>query len=83
MKDTKDIINVKHKSKVGIDDLFEDDTKEEKKSTNTAFYLMFPSLISAAVAVYYAPLLVGLITLALAIYQFLMLKSFIQDFYNK
>ena len=66
-----------------INKLFEDETIEEKKATKSAFYLMFPALISAAIAAYYAPLLISLIAVALALYQFLLLKSFINDFYNK
>lgn len=80
-KETKE--DIKEISGVDIDSLFEESaSKEERKSTNTAFYLMFPSLISAAIAAYYAPLIVSFIAIALAIYQFLLLKSFVQDFYN-
>ena len=60
------------------------DEQEEKRATNTAFILMFPALILAGMAglfaiSWYAKLLV----LALAIYQFIMVKKFIQDYYKK
>ena len=54
----------------------------EKKATNTAFILMFPALILAIIAVYYTPLLLGLLAILLVIYQFLMLKKFIEEYYT-
>lgn len=54
---------------------------QEKKATNTAFILMFPALILAGIAVFYAPLYISLVAILLAIYQFLMVKRFILDFY--
>ena len=56
--------------------------KEDQRSTSTAFILMFPSLILTALAVYYAPTLIGLLAIAMAVYQFLMSKKFIQDYYK-
>lgn len=56
---------------------------KDKKATNTAFILMFPALITSIIAVIWAPLYAGVITIALAIYQFLMTKKFIEDYYRK
>jgi hypothetical protein len=56
--------------------------KEDQRSTSTAFILMFPSVILTALAVFYAPTIIGLLAIALAIYQFLMSKKFIQDYYK-
>ena len=66
--------------------LFEKDRENDimdKKATNTAFIMMFPALILAAIGVFYAPMLISVIGIALAIYQFLMLKKFIEDYYRK
>lgn len=62
-----------------------DDEKKilDRKSTNTAFYLMFPALILAGIAIYYSSLGGAVLSTALAIYQFLMLKKFIEDYYRK
>lgn len=61
-----------------------EEKQTERKSTNTAFYLMFPTVILTASAMYYPPSLgEKLIYLALAIYQFLMLKKFIEDYYQR
>jgi hypothetical protein len=62
-------------------------TKEEtivsSKSTNTAFILMFPALILAGMAALYSATILGsLFAVALAIYQFLMLKKFIENYYS-
>lgn len=65
---------------------FERDREEymtERKATNTAFILMFPTLIMAMMGVIWSPLYGAMITIALAIYQFLMLKKFIEDYYKK
>ena len=57
---------------------------EERKATNTAFILMFPALILAGMAGLLAVTIPSkLLVLALAFYQFLMLKKFIQDYYKK
>lgn len=56
--------------------------REEQKSTNTAFILMFPALILAGIAIMFAPIYMSIFGLALAIYQFLMLKKFIEDYYR-
>ena len=63
-------------------------TEEENivssKSTNTAFILMFPALILAGMAALYsATILGGLLAVSLAIYQFLMLKKFIENYYGE
>jgi hypothetical protein len=55
---------------------------EKQKATNTAFILMFPSLILTALAVYYSPLILKVVVLALSFYQFLLLKKFILDYYK-
>ena len=65
---------------------FEDEELEQhdKKATNTAFIIMFPALILAGMAGLFVPTLYGkLLVIALAAYQFLMLKKFIQDYYKK
>ena len=56
---------------------------EDQKSTNTAFILMFPSMILACIAAYYTPLIGSIVAVALALYQFLMLSKFIKDYYRK
>jgi hypothetical protein len=55
---------------------------KEARATKTAFILMFPAVIIAGLAAYYAPVGISLLSIALAVYQFLMLKSFVQDFYR-
>lgn len=67
MKDTKD-----------------EERKIEKKVVNTAFYLMFPAVILAGIAVTFSTsTIVSVIVVALAFYQFLMLRRFIEDYYKK
>jgi uncharacterized membrane protein len=64
---------------------FSDEPIESKstKSTNTAFILMFPCLILAGMAALYASSIFGsVLAVALGIYQFLMLKKFIEDYYK-
>ena len=57
--------------------------KSDGKATNTAFILMFPAFILAGMAAYFAKSIVGsLLAVALGIYQFLMLKKFISDYYK-
>ena len=56
----------------------------ERKSTNTAFILMFPALILAGLAVVsLTNFWLKILACALAVYQFLMLKKFIEDYYKK
>ena len=55
---------------------------DSSRTTNTAFILMFPTLILAGIAAINSTLPSGLLAIALAIYQFLMLKKFIEDFYR-
>lgn len=57
--------------------------KGESKRTNTAFILMFPSLIVSAMAIAWSPLWAAATAIALTVYQFLMLKKFIEDYYRK
>jgi len=64
-----------------IEGCFEE-VKDDSKTTKTAFILMFPALIIAAIASMYSPLAMSVIVVALAVYQFLMLKQFIEDFYR-
>jgi hypothetical protein len=52
------------------------------KVVNTAFYLMFPAFILAGMAALFAPLYGSILAIALAIYQFLLLKRFIEDYYR-
>lgn len=56
---------------------------KEKRATNTAFILMFPALIIAMIGIIWSPLYATAIIIALAIYQFLMTKKFIEDYYKK
>jgi len=54
------------------------------KTTNTAFIIMFPCLILAGMAALYATSIAGsLLAIALGVYQFLMLKKFIEDYYKR
>jgi len=53
-----------------------------KKATSASFILMFPALILAGMAVFYAPVYGSLLAIALAIYQFLMIKKFIETYYS-
>lgn len=64
------------------EDMNEEDNRNERKSMNTAFILMFPTVILAGMAALYAPVYGSLLAIALAVYQFLMLKQFITDFYR-
>lgn len=66
--------------------MFEKDREkylEDKKITNTAFILMFPSLIIAMIGIIWSPLYASTIVIALSVYQFLMTKKFIEDYYKK
>lgn len=54
----------------------------ESRATSTAFILMFPALILAGMAALFAPVYGSLLAVVLAIYQFLMLKKFIEDYYR-
>lgn len=68
--------------------IIETETEEfdnlDKKATNTAFIMMFPALILSGVAGLYVPnIYAKLLVIALAIYQFLMLKKFITDYYKR
>jgi len=57
---------------------------EDRRITNTSFILMFPALLLAGIAGIFIPAISGkLLVIALAVYQFLMLKKFIQDYYKK
>ena len=58
-------------------------TPEERKATNTAFLLMFPSVIIACIAAFYAPVVVSVLAVLVTFYQFLMLKKFIEDYYKR
>lgn len=67
------------------------DKKKEKKpvdvvstkTTNTAFILMFPSLLLTVIAVISSVSYISLLAIGLVIYQFLLLKKFIEDYYKK
>ena len=56
--------------------------KHDGKSTNTAFLLMFPAVILAGIAAFYSPALISFVCIMLALYQFIMLKKFIEDYYH-
>jgi len=58
-------------------------TEIDRKATNTAFILMFPMVILAILAAYYSPTIISLVAVALGIYQFIMTKRFIEDFYRR
>jgi len=58
------------------------ENRKDAKATSTAFILMFPALILAGLAVFYAPLGISVVAVCLAIYQFLMIKKFIEDYYK-
>ena len=63
------------------------DIKEEKvkkkKTTNTAFILMFPTLILAGIAVWFPQdIEIKLLAGGMAVYQFLMMKKFIEEYYK-
>ena len=68
------------------DELFtleeEDKIKSEQKATSTAFILMYPSAILVGIVIWYASLISGMLALSLGVYQFLMLKKFIEDYYK-
>lgn len=55
----------------------------DRKITSTAFILMFPTLLLAGIAVYFSPLGIGTLAVAITFYQFLMLRKFIEDYYRK
>jgi len=66
-------------------------TKEEEeksvlmdRETSTAFLTMFPTLIIGILAIATTKIVwVALIIIALIVYQFLMQKKFIEDYYSK
>lgn len=60
----------------------QEESPEDRKITKTAFILMFPALLLAGIGGLYAPIYGKVFILALAIYQFLMLKQFIEDYYK-
>lgn len=64
--------------------LEEEEEKETDKTVGTAFFLMFPALLTAGIATLGSTSLPvrGLI-IALTFYQFLLLKKFIQDYYKR
>lgn len=56
----------------------------DRKATKTAFILMFPALILAGIAAYSARSIpVSLLAVVIAIFQFILLKQFIDDYYRK
>lgn len=62
-------------------------TKEEidkdKKITSSAFLIIFPTLVLAGIAAFYAPMAVSIVSVIIAFYQFLMLKKFLEDYYRR
>lgn len=61
-------------------------SKEEKKIMGTSFILLFPALIICILAIVFIPATlwwISLVIIALAIYHFLMLKRFVEDYYKK
>jgi len=60
-----------------------EETAEEVKETNAAFLLMLPSVLTTCLAAYYVPTIIfKLVVVVLGIYQFVMLKKFIVDYYK-
>ena len=57
-------------------------TVEEKMITSASFVLLFPSLIIAVIAISYSTTAFSFIVVGLAIYQFLMVKKFLEDYYR-
>jgi hypothetical protein len=57
--------------------------KKDDKATSTAFILMFPTLLLAGIAVFHLVIWLKFLTLSLTVYQFILLKKFIQDYYKK
>jgi hypothetical protein len=56
----------------------------EQKTTTTAFILVFPTLLLAGMAALFAEgIWARVLVTALGIYQLLMFKKFIEDYYNK
>jgi Flp pilus assembly protein TadB len=58
-------------------------SSEERKLMNTTFLLLFPALIIAIIAVYYSTVIMSAIAIALALYQFIMIRKFVEDYYIK
>lgn len=56
---------------------------KEKKATQTAFILIFPSLIVAAIGIYSSNAALAVVIVLLTIYQMLMTKNFIEDYWKK
>lgn len=59
-----------------------EELQQEKKMTATAFLLIFPTLILAIIATFYSPVEISVICIVVALYQFLMLKKFLEDYYK-
>ena len=57
--------------------------KADEKQTTTAFILIFPTLVLAGIAAFYAPVSMSIVAVILALYQFLVQKKFIQEYYEK
>ena len=67
-----------------LDEILKEESKEmSTKATSTAFILMYPSVILTAIVIWYSEIAMGILALSLGIYQFLMLKKFIEDYYRK
>lgn len=62
---------------------YSEEKKNDEKQTTTAFILIFPTLILAGIAAFYAPVSMSIIAVILALYQFLVQKKFIQEYYQK
>ncbi len=57
---------------------------DSTKATSTAFILMFPTVLLTLIAVVSASdLLLSAFAIGLSIYQFLLIKKFIEDYYRK
>lgn len=54
----------------------------DKKVTSTTFLQLFPCLIIAVIAVVSASIGLGMIAIGLFIYQFILLKKLVEDYYR-
>lgn len=58
-------------------------TPEEKRKMNDAFVLSFPTIIIAAIAVYYSSFSFGVIVISLVVFQWVLLKRFVEGYHSK
>lgn len=62
----------------------EEQERLEQKATTTSFMLMFPAVILAGIAAVSVQIFyIKILAIALALYQFIMLKKFVEDYYKR